>query len=176
MIALYIVGSILLLLTVLSFLRAELRIVYQERLSWSLRIGTITVPIPSKKPKKAKKVPKKKKSADVLMLLRSLSRDLFGRFFRSLRVKFSKIHIAVATGNAAATALLYSAVCAAVAELASLLDAASALEAPEKTDVQITADFLSEELTADIDLVFSLRLYQIVILGIKFLRSYLKQR
>ena len=168
MTAVYICGGIVLFLGILAFLRAELRVVYDEDLRFYLRVLGLSVRVfDSGKPLP---IP------EVLRLLSYLTKDILKHFFRGLRIFAAKVHVAVATGDAASTALLYAAVCSGVSGLAGHLDAMDTLRGSRKSDVQVTADFLSERTKADIDLGFSLRIYQIVYLLCKYLFSYLRHR
>lgn len=168
MTALYICGGVVLFLGILAFLRAELRTVYDGDLRFYLRVLGISVRVFDS----GKSMP----LTEVLRLLSYLTKDILKHFFRGLRIFAAKVHVAVATGDAASTALLYAAVCSGVAGLAEHLEAMETLRGSAASDVRVTADFVSDRTKADIDLGFSLRIYQIVYLLCKYLFSYLRHK
>lgn len=76
---------------------------------------------------------------------------------KHLYLKAARLHIRVATGDAAKTAVLYGAVSGALAGILALLDRVTVLRA-KPPEVAVYADYLSERSCADIRLVFSMRL------------------
>ncbi len=108
---------------------------------------------------------KEKKKTDVLATVRLIAaavKTAVSRFGKHLRVRVARLHLAVATGDAASTAILYGAVSQTVAYTAALLDSTSTLKNPAKSDVRIYADYLSEKTSADIEIGFSLRVWQLL--------------
>ena len=99
---------------------------------------------------------KEKKKTDVLATVRLIAaavKTAVSRFGKHLRVRVARLHLAVATGDAASTAILYGAVSQTVAYT---------LKNPAKSDVRIYADYLSEKTSADIEIGFSLRVWQLL--------------
>ena len=84
-----------------------------------------------------------------------------GRFSKHLRIRIAKLHINVATGDAASTAILYGTIAQSVAYLAAILDSTSTLRFPTRSDVDIRADYLSESTTVDIEIGFSICVWQL---------------
>ena len=76
-------------------------------------------------------------------------------------MRVARLHIDIATDEAAKTAVLFGGVAQAVAYLAALLDATGTLRAPAKSDVDVRADFLSDSPRFDIEIGLSLRVWQI---------------
>lgn len=102
-----------------------------------------------------------------------------GRFARHLRVRVARLHINVATGDAANTAILYGAIAQSAAYIAALLDSTKTLKNPARSDVDIRADYLSEKTTADIEIGFSIRVWQVfdvlIRTGITFIKKEIKK-
>ena len=128
--------------------------------------------------KKAGKV-KKKPLGETISLILALVRTAVGRFARHLRVRVARLHINVATGDAANTAILYGAIAQSAAYIAALLDSTKTLKNPARSDVDIRADYLSEKTTADIEIGFSIRVWQVfdvlIRTGITFIKKELKK-
>lgn len=108
----------------------------------------------------------------------SLIKDIVGtavkRFSKHLRVRVARLHVYVATGDAASTAILYGAISQTVAYIAALLDSTGNLRSPTKADVDIHADYLSEKTTADVEIGFSLRVWQIFDVLLRTLLAYVR--
>ena len=107
-----------------------------------------------------KQKPKKPLSETVDMIL-DLIKVAVGRFAKHLRIRIARLHIGVATGDAASTAILYGALAPSVACIAALLDSTSTLRYPAGTDVDIHADYLSEKMQIDIEIGFSICVWQL---------------
>lgn len=104
---------------------------------------------------------KKRPIGETLSMIRDIVGTAVKRFSKHLRVRVARLHIHVATGDAASTAILYGAVSQSVAYIAAFLDSAGTLRSPVRSDVDIRADYLSEKTQADIEIGFSLRVWQI---------------
>lgn len=100
----------------------------------------------------------------------------FERFGRHLHIKVRRLCIIVASGDAATTAVLYGAVCGAVQCLLELLDNSVKLKLPKCEEMVVTTDFTTEKTRADVDITFSLRLWQIFDVAIRSAWAYLKQK
>lgn len=95
---------------------------------------------------------------DNLALARALVSALVRKTDKHLRLKAARLHIRVATGDAATTAILYGAVSASLAYLLAALDRVTDLRTKPR-DVSVFADYLSERSHVDLRLVFSLRVW-----------------
>ncbi len=118
--------------------------------------------------KRAKKAgPGKPRAAGGLkenvVLVRALVAALLRKTGKHLHLRAARLHIRVATGDAATTAILYGAVSASVAYLFALVDRATRLHA-KPHNVSVVADYLSERSSADVRLVFSMRVFGALIL------------
>lgn len=111
--------------------------------------------------KAAGKTKPKKPIGETIDMIKDLVSVAVGRFAKHLRIRIAKLHIGVATGDAASTAILYGAIAPAVACIAALLDSTSTLRHPARSDVDIHADYLSEEMQIDIEIGFSICVWQL---------------
>ena len=133
--------------------------------------------------KKAKKQAKKHSDAEQkkkkpttltekLILVRALCATILRKTGKHLRLRAARLHIRVATGDAATTAILYGAVSGVLASLLALLDRATVLRA-RSPQVAVIADYLSEKPSADVKLVFSLRIFGILSILVSTALTYL---
>ncbi len=111
--------------------------------------------------KAAGKVKPKKPIGEIIDMIRDLVAVAVLRFAKHLRIRIARLHIAVGTGDAASTAILYGAIAPAVACIAAYLDSTSTLRHPAKSDVDIHADYLSEKMQIDIEIGFSICVWQL---------------
>ncbi len=109
-----------------------------------------------------------------LRLITDVVGVLLRRFFRHLRIDLSRIHISVATGDAAKTAILYGVVCQSVAYLLEIMEQVKTLSGPDHNDVSVSADWLGESTKVDIKLAFSIRLWQLLDIGLRVLWRFIK--
>ncbi len=149
-----------------------------------------------KQTEKSKRKPKKKKSAkkaltsaegsasnekperDIMGLISKLLevvRVFFRRFGHHLRINVRRVHIIVASEDAATTAVLYGAVCGAVQCLFEFLYNCMHLTLPKSEEMQVVPDFTSEKIKAEIDITFSFRLWQIFDILLRSGWAYIKQ-
>ena len=135
----------------------------------------------SKEEKKALKA-KKKASRPPLPKLVSLLRDTLGFFFPSIFGKFhfhvARIKLKIGGKDAAQTALTYYAVTNALGPILGFIDRHSNLHGMGRAEIDVSPDFLSEEIKADVKIGFSTSLGGILgsalKTGFKFLLGYMK--
>ena len=108
-------------------------------------------------------------------MIRAVCAALFRKTNKHLRLHAAKLHINVATGDAARTAVLYGAVCQSLAYLLALLDRITRLRAVEP-DVAVNADFLGERSTADVRLELSVRLGGALLILLGVMPAYVKAK
>ncbi len=109
-----------------------------------------------------KKKKKKMTIADItelISLVISLAKTFFLRFGKRLRLDLTRIHITVASDDAAKTALQYGAVSAGVACLCEILDSNLNVRPNGVKDITVNADFLHDEPSIDIVASASLRVW-----------------
>lgn len=111
--------------------------------------------------RKAGKKIRKRTVGENVSMITDLVKTAVGRFGKHLRIRVARLHLSVGTDDAAKTAILYGILSQAVCYLAALLDSTSTLRYPAKADVDIHADYLSEKITCDIEIGFSLKVWQV---------------
>ena len=111
----------------------------------------------SKEEKKAKKA-NRPAISDMADLFLRLIKLFFSKFFGRFHFHVAKIRIKVGSSDAATTALLHTAICAAFKPLLIILDKHSNLHGMKNADIDISPDFLSEKIEFDVDLGFSMSL------------------
>ena len=102
---------------------------------------------------------------DKLNSIREIISIFFDAFRKHLHVKLTKIHVSVATNDAAKTAVLYGAVSGAVACIVELIDEITNLKPVKDYSIFVEPDFLSSK--TDIDL--NITLYVSILGAIKIL-------
>ncbi len=117
--------------------------------------------------------PKKPPFRDQLTHYLSLVTALYERFLHHFHIDVARLHITVATGDAASTAIATGAVSAAVSCVAELLATHTNLHSTARSDIAVTPDFLSERSRVDCCIVFSLRVFAILELGMRFAYHFL---
>ncbi len=137
--------------------------------------------------KKAKKSQKHKKEhtesapavkltlRDKIALTRALCAVLIRRTHKHLRLHAARLHVRVAMGDPATTAVAYGAVSQSVAYLLAGLDQVTRLKAAEP-NVGVQADFLGERSQIDADITFSLRTWGALATVIPLLFTYLNKK
>ena len=124
----------------------------------------------------AKKEPQKPFTfRENLQLVRALVAVLVRRTQKHLRLDATRVHLYVATGDAASTAVAYGAVSASLAYLIGGLERVMRVHA-RHGDVTVVADYLSEKPRADVKLRFSLPVGSALALAVSLALAYLKKR
>lgn len=133
----------------------------------------------AKRKAKAAKQKKKEESATLqenLDLVKRIVSFFFSRLFGHLRIDLTRMHIVIGTDEAAKTAMMYGVAVQAVAYIVALLDKITNLHGPEKRDIYVDVDFLSEEIKIDVKIAFSIRLWHIFHLAFGALRRLISNR
>ncbi len=129
-----------------------------------------------KKKALAQKEDKKPKTVrQKIRFARSLLATLFRRTHKHLRLHAARLHVLVATGDAATTAVAYGAVSQSTSYLLTLLDRITKLKAAEP-DVHIAPDFTLEKSHIDIHLVLSIRVIGLLCTLFGVIFSFLKDK
>lgn len=110
-----------------------------------------------------------------LVLVRVLSAALLKKTKKHLTLTAARLHVRVATGDAATTAILYGAVSASLSYLLLALDRATRLRAKPR-DVSVTADYLAERSSADIKLVFTMRVGGAIALALSLAVAFVRSK
>lgn len=180
MIGLYVLLGILLLIALILCLRVNLNIKYKSDLTIYLRILFIKIPIIPQNNKSAKKPKqnKKKQGVDSVKIVKSEEKEkksptllenlglikevlsvFIKAFAKELKVKLARIHVKVATEDAAKTAILYGAVSGSIALIVELIDSYTNLSRLKERSIIVESDFLSDKSEADISISLSISVY-----------------
>jgi hypothetical protein len=128
--------------------------------------------------KAADKSQEKKKTPaeilDIIHLVCKLVTKVVGKFFKHLRIKLARINIKIATEDAATTAITYGAVTQAINVLFPLLDNIRTFKFPQNRDINIYADFCSDEAEIDIRIDFAIRVWHVLHVAIVALVQLVK--
>lgn len=181
-------------------LKISVNFVYEDTLLVYLKILFIKIQLFPAKEKKfnAKKYEKKeKKKADRpthivkkkkphtntkpsltenINLITDIIFEFLKTFSKHLHIKLAKIHIKVASPDAAQTAILYGAVSGSVAVLVDVLNGITNLDSLRNSSISVEPDFLSEKPEAKINISLSMRVYGALAVLIKLLVRYIKHK
>ena len=98
---------------------------------------------------------------DIISLVANLIKKVVGKFFGHLTIKLARIKLKIATGDAATTAITYGAVTQAINLLFPVLDNIKTVETPDAKQIDVVADFCSEESEIDIKISFGIRVWHV---------------
>lgn len=108
-----------------------------------------------KKAIKARKKAKRPPIPDMLSLFLRVIKILFSGLFSKFHFHVARLRIKVGSSDAATTALMYVAICQAINPVLNFLAKHSNLHGRGNADIDVSPDYLSEELKVDIKLGFS---------------------
>lgn len=189
MTALWIVLALLALLTLLNLLRVGVSAGYEaQAFSVSARVGPLTIPVwprpPAEEPKKPKKEkpPKEPKAPqeqtkekeldfDTILALAKLALKAAGSFRRKLTVELFRLVFVAGSSDPYDTAMQSAYVQAALGSLRPLAERALHIQ---ERDVQVGADFRADKPRIEARLTLTIRIGQIVAIGVVFGVGYLK--
>lgn len=97
----------------------------------------------------------------VIKLVRKLAAKVVKKFAKRLRIDVARLKINIAMGDAATTAIAYGAVTQSLNLLFPILEEVESFGLPYTTDIDVTADFVSDGITADIEISFILRIWHV---------------
>lgn len=126
---------------------------------------------PTEKPKKSLS-----EILDLISLCRKLAAKVIRKFFGHLRIDVARLHLTVATGDAATTAIAYGAVTESVALLYPVLESVKTFRVPDMADVDIRADFCADSMDADILISFSLRVWHVFDIAFGALFTFIRHK
>lgn len=192
MIALYIIGGIAAFFALLLFSRVHLRLVFAGKPKLLLRFWFVVLDLNKilKRPKKEKKPPKKKTAAqqsapeekkkrsfsDLIELFRfvtGLLKRLLNEFFSRLRIRVKALRICIGASEPHVTAVLYGAASAAVCQLCEVssrfLDCRL-----DYRKVGVVPDFSGASFEAECDADFSMRVFDVLVIGLNAFKAFLK--
>ena len=189
MTAWWIVLALLALLTLLNLLRVGVSAGYEaQAFSVSARVGPLTIPVwprpPAEEPKKPKKEkpPKEPKAPqeqtkekeldfDTVLALAKLALKAAGSFRRKLTVELFRLVFVAGSSDPYDTTMQSAYVQAALGSLRPLAERALHIQ---ERDVQVGADFTADKPRIEARLTLTIRIGQIVAIGVVFGVGYLK--
>ncbi len=190
---LYIILGIVLLICLVLSLKIKLHIIYEDELLVYLKILFIKIkliPDTNKKFDIGKLTHRKKTSStavisdikkaaptspstlDKLNSVRDILSIIFKSFHRNITVKVTKIHIKVATPDAAQTAILYGAVSTVVACILDLIDDITKLKPLKESSTLVEPDFLSEKTDIKLNILLYVSVFNTIKVLIKSFINY----
>lgn len=112
--------------------------------------------------KKASSSKEKKSLLDNLELIYELLSTYVSGVIKHVKVKTTRIVLTIGSDDAAKTAMLYAAASNAVALIVTFLDNCKRLKSFNGSQISVNADFVSEKCSADIEISFSMRIWQVL--------------
>ncbi len=109
--------------------------------------------------KKEKKSPSE--ILDIVELVLKLVQAVISKFFGHLKIKLARLRLVLGSEDAATTAILYGAVTQSINVLFPLLEGVKNFSVARNADIDVAADFTSEETQIDICIAFSLRVWHL---------------
>ncbi len=117
--------------------------------------------------------PNLKENLDMILhLLKKLYQQTKGK----VNIRVRKMHIRVGTEDAAKTAILYGVILQSASYLLNFIETHFTHIKRCKGDMQITADYLSGQCSADIDITCSLKIRRIIRMALVMLSAYTKEK
>lgn len=119
-----------------------------------------------------------KPKRDIMGLVETVTelvKVFLSRFGRHLYIKVRRLVIIVGSEDAATTAILYGAVCGAVQCLLELFHNCLNIRFVRSTDIRVEPDFTALKPQAEVDITFSVRVWQIFDMLIRTGLAYLKK-
>lgn len=117
---------------------------------------------------KKETAPKKKRGLlESVSLIRKIASVILARTAKHTRIELRRLDITVATDDAAKTALLFGAVNQAAIGLTELLEQSGNLHVPHNARVSVRSDFSAQKSTADVCVIFTLRVWQLLDVAIR---------
>ena len=131
---------------------------------------------PTSSGSKRKKSKKEPSLLEKLGSLRQLLFPLAQHGIKRVRLVANRIRIVVSSDDAAKTAILYGAVTAAASSLFEFLNQFKKVDRSQKSELSVIADFTAGECSVDIDILLSLRLWQLIEILLKAFIAYAKSK
>lgn len=128
------------------------------------------------KGEKKKKDPSKPTLSENLSMIFALLKKLYQVTNGKFRLRVYRLHILVGTDDAAKTAILYGATVQSVSCILQWLQTHFIPIRRDEGAMTIDADFVSGKTSADIDLCCSLKLRRAIVIGLRMLMAFLKEK
>lgn len=125
---------------------------------------------------KKQKPPKENPSLkDTILLIKELLIEIIDKFGRYIRLEEYRMKVLVATDDPAKTGVLYGVVCGALASISVFIDQLKN-RTHKKNEIftEVTPDFIADEPELSVSVALSLRVWQLLSMGITASKSLLK--
>lgn len=195
---------IILLITLLLFLRIRLILLFDKNLLVKIKVLFISYQLyppkqekvkekdfslkklrkkskktPSPKKRKVKSKTEKQKSKlsdlpDLIKTIKILVEDIIMRFGRYLKVDVTQIYVKVASSDAAQTAIIYGIVSQGVSYIVELLSNFTRLRATKDSQITVVPNYIEDTSEIKINITFSLLLWQILFFGLRSFMAFTK--
>ena len=132
----------------------------------------------TKKEDKAKKLPPEEPTNEpsVISLILPVVGGVLDIFAGRLRIKIVRMDITVGGSDAAQIGMMYGIISQGTAYLMELIAQKTRFSRARKTMIRVSADFLLAKTRADVEIIFRLRLWDLLATGIHFLIRFLKEK
>ena len=117
-----------------------------------------------------------KDEPSMISLLLSIVGGIVDKFAGMLRVDVARVHITVGGKDASATALTYGIVSQGVAYLMEILMHKTRFYRPKNEYIDVVPDFLAQTTTAEISIIFTVRLWHFVNIAFTFAYRFIKKK
>lgn len=111
-----------------------------------------------------------------LSLIKRLAAVLLSKTAKHVRIEARRLVITVGTDDAAKTAILFGSVNQAAIALLEFLKQTGNLRQTRRSQIAVKADFTSDKTTADVKLVFSMRVWQLLDILLSTLKRLIKEK
>lgn len=120
-------------------------------------------------PQKYCPVPNLKENLEMVL---ALLQKFYKRTKGQIKIRIKKLHIRVATGEAAHTALLYGVVVQLVSYMIGYVETNYTALERDDGDLSVEPDYTSSESSADIDIVFRAKIWRAILILIDMVEAY----
>lgn len=120
-------------------------------------------------PQKYCPVPNLKENLEMVL---ALAKKLVNKTRGKVKIRINKLHIRVATSDAAHTALLYGVVVQLVSYIIGYVESNYTSIYRKNGDLAVEPDYANSECSANVDLVFSAKIWRAIIIVIEMVNAY----
>ncbi len=120
-------------------------------------------------PKQYCPVPNLKENLEMVL---ALAKKLYRKTRGKVKIKINKLHIRVATNDAAHTALFYGVVLQLLSYIIGFIESKYTRIQRKDGDLAVEADYTTSECSADLDLVLSAKIWRAIIIIIEMIDAY----
>ena len=117
--------------------------------------------------------PNVKENLDMIL---ALLKKLYHVTRGSIKLHFRRMHIAIGTGDAAKTAVMYGAVVQSASYLLNFIEAKFTHLKRDYGDMTIYPDYTASKTTVDVDIVCKIKIRKLISIGVSMLLAFLHER